>query len=255
MEIYIKDGELEICGPEKGPVRIIYASYVMHYILQGQGTWNGQVLRAGQGFVCLKDMPVHYYPDEETPWTYLWFRVDGTQVRDYLHAYGLDVAPYSFAFDWTDDLHRLMACCFENGRFTSRNELFAEGCARLLFSFHPRPMQAQASVSQRTLHVRAAKAYIEEHYQERVTVLDVAGALHLSRGYLRNIFFEHTHMSPQQYLIQTRLARAKELLSQGDIPISLLAPSVGYADVAQFYRIFKKYVGQSPQTYRRHGKG
>ena len=57
-------------------------------------------------------------------------------------------------------------------------------------------------------------------------------------------------MTPQQYLIHTRLREAKALLSRLDLPVNEIAYMVGYSNVAYFVSSFKKYVGMSPNHYR-----
>jgi AraC-like DNA-binding protein len=254
-ELLLTGGELEACRPDKPRVRMLYPINAVHYVLSGHGFFNGRRLSAGQGFICRRNRPVDYGPDPRDPWTYFWATVDGGRVDELLAACGLDGEPYCFSFDWGEDLRRMAGVLFPDGRFAPRNELFAEGCAKWLLSYHAGAGAARQPASQRRLHVEAAKEWMRRNYYRRVTIAQVAEALHLSRGYLRNIFYECEGCPPQQFLIETRLRRAKELLETGDIPVSMLAASAGYADVTQFYRIFRKYTGLSPCDYRRRVKG
>ena len=57
-------------------------------------------------------------------------------------------------------------------------------------------------------------------------------------------------MGPQEYLIQTRIARAKILLANPDLRIMDIAPQVGYEDPLHFSKAFHKCCGMSPKEYR-----
>ena len=56
---------------------------------------------------------------------------------------------------------------------------------------------------------------------------------------------------PLKYLTSIRIARAKELLTGTDIPISEIGELVGYDNPLYFSKIFKKNTGLSPREYRR----
>jgi AraC family transcriptional regulator of arabinose operon len=57
-------------------------------------------------------------------------------------------------------------------------------------------------------------------------------------------------MSPQQYLMQYKLKKARELLMDTDLPIQDIAMQVGYDNPLTFSKIFKNYYGESPRMYR-----
>ena len=61
-------------------------------------------------------------------------------------------------------------------------------------------------------------------------------------------------MSFTEYLIWFRLNKAKKLLKKGKISCKEIGMSVGYTDYVQFTKIFKKYIGVSPEIYRKQNK-
>ena len=58
-------------------------------------------------------------------------------------------------------------------------------------------------------------------------------------------------ITPQQYLTEIRLSRAKELLAASEYPVGEVAAMVGYGNPLYFSRIFRQRVGVSPLVYRR----
>jgi len=89
---------------------------------------------------------------------------------------------------------------------------------------------------------------------EDITMEKLAVKLYISRAYLRNLFMEQLHISPQGYLIQIRIEKAKQLLCTTEYTVSQIAAAVGYHDPLQFSRMFKKRVGGSPLHYRESSK-
>ena len=100
-------------------------------------------------------------------------------------------------------------------------------------------------------YVAEAKKYIKQNYFTHITVEQVSQHVNLSRGYLRNIFFEKEGMSPKSYIIKLRMKRACNLLAESKLSIGKIAMSVGYDDVFQFIKMFNKYMGCSPTSYRK----
>lgn len=99
-------------------------------------------------------------------------------------------------------------------------------------------------------HVDMAKRYIDGNYFLDVKVEELAERIGVDRKYLRNLFTEYLGVSTKDYIMNLRIERAKELLSESDMPVIAVASSVGYSDALGFSKIFKKYTGLSPSDYR-----
>src|SRR5690606_35373071 len=67
---------------------------------------------------------------------------------------------------------------------------------------------------------------------------------------LTRIFKQHTGLSPQEYILQARIERAKTLLTESALSISQIADTLGYTDVYHFSRQFKQKAGVTPSAYR-----
>lgn len=93
--------------------------------------------------------------------------------------------------------------------------------------------------------------YIQQHYREQVTLDFLAEQFNYSSRHLSMQFKRKTGHSPIDYLIQTRLTKARNLLVRSDATLREIAAEVGYTDVYYFSRIFKKHVGLSPTLYQR----
>ncbi|MGQ8874628.1 AraC family transcriptional regulator [Paenibacillus sp. TSA_86.1] len=99
--------------------------------------------------------------------------------------------------------------------------------------------------------VKQTLGYIQKHYREPVTLDFLAEQLNYSSRHLSMKFKRKTGYSPIDYLIQTRIGKAQDLLVRSDAKLGAIAAEVGYTDVYYFSRIFKKHVGMSPSLYQK----
>ena len=93
--------------------------------------------------------------------------------------------------------------------------------------------------------------YIEENYDRKITVQELAKKSFYEPSYYIQIFKECFGMTPVQYIIQKRMKKAMELLSKTDIPVEKIITMVGYSDKKHFYNLFKHHTGLTPAYYRK----
>ena len=65
-------------------------------------------------------------------------------------------------------------------------------------------------------------------------------------GPVHPAFTAHAGLPPARYLIQARIDRAHELLTETDMAVGRVATVLGYADVGYFSRQYKQYTGRPP---------
>lgn len=100
--------------------------------------------------------------------------------------------------------------------------------------------------------VEFVQNHIEENYAHPIFLSELANVLHISAPYLSAKFKKKLGCSFSEYLVRFRMNKAASLLREESmLSISEIADSVGYTDYAQFSKIFKKYKGASPRTYRK----
>ncbi len=96
-----------------------------------------------------------------------------------------------------------------------------------------------------------AKRYIREHYREALRLEDVSNEVGFNATYFSTLFKKETGMNYQEYLTELRMAKAKELLSEGDLSPADVAEKIGYSDIKYFSRLFKKATGINPSEYKK----
>ena len=98
--------------------------------------------------------------------------------------------------------------------------------------------------------LRRAKEYINEHLDEDLTLRRLAEAAGFSRFHFAREFRRSTGLTPQQYLTRQRIARAKELLTSGDLPLVEVAARSGFKNQSHFTTLFRKFTELTPKAYR-----
>lgn len=99
--------------------------------------------------------------------------------------------------------------------------------------------------------MRDVVRYIRHHYQEPVTVADLAGVCHFSEYYFMRFFKQHMNMTCVEYLNQYRLEIAAERLISGNEAVTDIALDTGFRNISYFNRMFKRKFDMTPGEYRK----
>ncbi|WP_319423526.1 response regulator transcription factor [Pleurocapsa sp. FMAR1] len=97
--------------------------------------------------------------------------------------------------------------------------------------------------------------YIEAHYHESISLIDVATSVGYSSAYLTDLVKRQTGTSINRWIIKRRLAAAEALLQETNYSIEQIAEEIGYLNPGHFFRQFRKYVGTTPKVWRKAHRG
>ncbi len=100
------------------------------------------------------------------------------------------------------------------------------------------------------LILRKAIDYIQEHYNEQVTLNEVADNIYVSTFYISRMFKRELGKSFVDYLNDVRIEKSKELLKDVKYKTYEVAEIVGIPDPHYFSKLFKKHSGMTPSEYR-----
>ncbi len=98
--------------------------------------------------------------------------------------------------------------------------------------------------------VRNALKYIDEHYAEKLTLIEVADNVYVSQWHLSKLLKKHTNQNFCDILNGVRIEQAKKLLKDPSLKIHEISEKVGFTDVTHFSKKFKQIVGVSANGYR-----
>lgn len=100
-------------------------------------------------------------------------------------------------------------------------------------------------------HAQKILSYLESNYMKDISLDKLADFVKLHPNYISSLFKKETGSNFVNYLHEIRIREAKKLLeSERYLPISLIGQQVGYEDKHYFSKVFKKYTGKTPGSYR-----
>lgn len=236
-----------ICGEEKcrgghvfGPATRSY--YLLHYVLSGQGVYRSKrgqyTVKKGEIFVIHPYEVTYYEADQKDPWHYCWVGFEmNLPGKMYLEADIIHLPQGEHIFRGIKDSDRI-----ESGQeFYICSKIY-----ELLAQLEARKGGEKKSGKD---YVDKARNYIMANYMKPIKIEELGDKLGLERSYFSNLFKKHVGKSPQAYLVEFRLVKAAELMIMHQYKPGEAAINVGYTDIFNFSKMFKKKFGMSPTEY------
>lgn len=232
--------------------------FLFQYTLNGSGTLKTAesvfTIKKGEGFLVHMPEEESYYFDEENdqaPWEFVYIMFRGRAVDAYYqyiinHAGKvLAIAPNHQAIRQLKDLY------FQARDGMLKNVFMAEG---EVFQFLCALCDASSGEKRHSGLIDRAKAYIEQNYDQPVTLAEVAGYLGVSQSHFTREFVRYTGEQPIRYLTKIRLEQSMKLLHATDMKLEEISAACGFSDCNYFSKVFKKYMKESPGELRRQMK-
>lgn len=114
-------------------------------------------------------------------------------------------------------------------------------------SWHPE----ERGFSNRRIEIQKVKQYLDEHFNEKVSLSELSELFFINKYYLTRIFKETYGVTISQYILLRRITRAKQLLRFSEMTMGEIATSIGMNDANYFSRMFRKVEGVSPSEYQK----
>lgn len=102
--------------------------------------------------------------------------------------------------------------------------------------------------------IKSSLQYINQNYQDKLSLSIVAESLHTNPSYLSMLFKRNLGITFTEYLNQTRVSKSCSLLSTTNLSLSEISTKCGFEDQSYFSKVFKKEMGMSPKDYRNQNK-
>lgn len=252
----------EQCDPAQSFGPAVRNHYLFHYVLSGtgrlmaddsKGTTHEYQIRSGQGFMIFPRQINTYIADRNLPWEYVWIEFDGLRAREIIETAGLtpDHPVYHATFkDLRGNMKDEMLHIVEH---SSESTYHLIGHLYLFIDYLTRSaasMQMALNGKVRDFYIKEALNFIEQNFQNDISVEEIASFCGLNRTYFGRIFKETVGKSPQQFLLSYRMAKAAELLKLTSLSVSDIGNAVGYPNQLHFSRAFKNVYGMPPREWR-----
>ena len=137
-------------------------------------------------------------------------------------------------------------------RFKTLQQLFLRNESRMkIFSAFYELLDLLGAPSERNSErLIFAVKYIEEHMQDpTLSNVELAKYLGISEIYLRKQFQTHYRVTPKQYILDVRMRKAKQLLTDTPFTVTAIAEECGFSSVYHFCRAFRQRTGKTPTQY------
>ena len=258
---------LDFCGFEHCLPRHSYGpyvrnNYVIHVVISGKGIldyagkrWE---IRGGQMFVLFPGVEATYYADKNDPWYYCWLGFDGRSAGKIVESIGFSEQTPVLALSDVSRIESEIRKILEARELTLDGQLRRNaGLLKILSTMIRDSVERETADGSPNIYSYSEYAvrYINNHFSEKVRIQDLADHIGISRSYLVKLVKQETGMSPQEYLIETRMRRASDLLSRTNDSIRVVAAECGYDDALAFSKVFKSRFGLNPTEYReKHSK-
>lgn len=115
--------------------------------------------------------------------------------------------------------------------------------------------EARTSLDHRTRIVAEVQDYIRKNPDKRLSLNDVAAVFNFSPGYLSQLFSQNGETSFVEFVTETRISAAKEMMASTDLKIYEISERLGFESAFYFSKVFKKIEGVSPRTYLQKLRG
>ena len=246
---YVISGGIIKCEEGARKTRYVSPNNYIFFVLSGKGHCGKQRIQKGAGFFVRKNAYVDYTPADDAPLTLAYFSINEMNDSQALMS-GDSESARSFIVIDDEFALKIVNTLLPSGEYKSLSESFDAASAELLLSLVSVSKNATVKPRSGKQYVDAAVKIIDDNYNRELKVEAIADELRIDRKYLRNLFSQHLGMSTMDYIMKVRMDRAKDLLSTSDISVTLVANSVGYADVLAFSKAFKRITGCSPSEFR-----
>lgn len=252
----------EECKPQHlfGPAKRNH--FLFHYIVSGKGQvmstdnkghTHTHHLKENQGFMIWPDQSNTYLADTHDPWVYMWIEFDGLKARELVTLAGFSPCEPIYNGQNTEMRKKLKETMSTIVHGTKYSDLEKIGHLYIFADALINSSSFDKTVQRGNLqdfYVREAITFIEQNYQDDITIEEIAEYCNLDRSYFGKIFKDKLNATPQEFLTQYRMTKACELLKISDHLISDISTLVGYENPTTFSRAFKRFYNVSPRKWR-----
>ncbi len=225
--------------------------HLVGYVLSGKGNYNGNPIKAGQGFIFTPNVVENIYPDETDPLELLWFTSADARFTAFLKYFGADERTQIFTHTLPHELERIKEFVIAQNRSTISDGEMLEFFFSV-FKYHQNDRSTVADP-----HTAAEKYidfsvnYVKKNLAHNITVSKLTKILGITQPYLYKIYKQAFGKSPKAYIDEYRINQAKIMLTETGLSITEIASSVGFSDSFAFSKAFSRKLGLSPSEYRR----
>lgn len=236
--------------------RILNDYYVI-YISKGKGVFGSEQtgsveLEAGTCFFLYPGVLHRYKPDPNFGWEEYWIGFNGYYIEQLMATRFFDPEEPFVYLGMNKDVLILFRKIIEEvqASLVGYHQQIAGLALQILGIVHSIAHHHEHLDNPAAKLIAKAKFIIQESFENNLDMVKLASELPMGYSRFRKTFKLMTGESPNQYHLNLRLERAKNLLLTTSLNITEIAHQTGFESVYYFSRLFKKKNGKSPLSYR-----
>jgi len=230
--------------------------YILIYCTDGEGVVevNGYKYRikSEEVFCIPRNRKHRYYASGKNPWSIFWIHFKGANTEyfplDQCNVIRMNSGPANnrlmFLFEL---LFRVLERNYTLGNFIYISQVLSMILSEVYFR------EKIDETSTQNKYITAIIRYMYKHIKEDLALEDIVRDFELSKSYINVIFKKYTRHAPIEFFIGLKMQEACKLLKSTGMYVKEVSAELGYDDPYYFSRIFKKFVGVSPKTYKNGG--
>jgi AraC-like DNA-binding protein len=239
--------------------------YALVYISSGRGKFECRAksspaitapIEAGYAFMVFPGVWHRYTPHPETGWHEHWVGFDGETARHWQKNKFFRPSQPAQKINAEETMlfsYNAMIQAIKTNR-PALQQIMAGVATHLLGLFFS-AQQAQAEPESHNPNaIESAITRIQRDLAQELDMKALAQELGVGYSWFRGTFARHTGLSPYQYLLETRMLRARSLLAETDLSVKEIAQQTGFEDQHYFSRLFRQRLNLTPSAWRNRSR-
>ena len=210
-------------------------------------------VKSGQGFMIFPGQINTYISDEKLPWEYTWIEFDGLRAKETIELSGLSLDNPIYkatSKDLREILKEELLYIASHGDATPFHLIGHLYLAIDALIRSTSIMQTSKISRLQDFYIHEALSYIEQNFQNDISVENIAAVCGLNRSYFGKIFKDGIGKSPQEFLLNYRMIKAAELLKSTAYSITDISLECGFNNLSYFNKLFKRKYHLTPREFR-----
>lgn len=242
--------------PEYYTERQLLNSFLIVYTLSGKGHLRYKdkeyTLSPYQVFFidCMEKQ--FYFTDKVDLWEIVWIHFNGSSSRGYYEEFikqGSSVMNMDQHSRIPSTIQQIIEVHREKNILTEAlsSKLIVDLLTELLLANNEHDL----SGSFLPAHIKDLMKYLDQRFNQKMTLDALAQKTAMSKFHLVREFKRYTGFTPNEYVINSRITYAKELLKYSDLPIADISIKVGIENISHFISLFKNREEVTPLVFRK----
>jgi AraC-like DNA-binding protein len=256
--------------PQNHPTRYLFSTakgrvlseYQLLYITHGRGKFvsahtKETEIQEGNMFLLFPNEWHNYSPNKSTGWDEYWIGFEGANIDGRIQNSFFQKDKAVFNVGIHDEIVQLYKQAIEIAQEQKFGfqQMLAGIVNHLLGYAYSYDKQLSFEESRVSNQINKAKIIMQDNLHTQITPEEIALRLNMSYSWFRRVFKQYTGFSPIAYIIELKIQKAKELLTNTSLSSKEIAFAIGFENADYFCAIFKQKTGKSPIKYRKFTQG